>query len=910
MLRQVLPKLNEEIRQDIESDTDYYLQVLLELSHRGVLSYDVDGNTIGFPLPPGGGDNNSLTRQSSNASPTNNANTNSSIAMLQQIPSKLIGKGLHGSSETSARRRMNVLKWSLDIMPSWVCKNINDLSPSQPESTGILKTSAGDACKTTVKGMRTRDNDDHGCNGVGDVQLNQSRQVDIDDDERCSECIESRTAYLALDVLLSGSGKVSDNGISDRNDSVDQKRTTKQWLPCQAAYAGSHQGREVRYGKLSNETLAKIPLDILKALDLDRGNNSTNKSNGTKLPHRRLFLHQALAIESTIMNIHTVVQTATGSGKSLCFLVPVLAKAMLSLQEGKAVSAALLLFPTKALAQDQLTKIVAILNTMDQNPIRVGVIDGDTPHSQREEIATSCQIILTNPDTLHAAILPNWKKNRAYQLLLSRVTTVVVDEAHVYEGGFGAHVSLVLSRLLRICRVASSPSNTGNNVTSSSTSISFIACSATMIHPEEHFRLLCPIGKDEQVCVLASGDDGSPCPPKHFFVWNPPILDVNGISTGSVFLPKKNDSDETVVPVVDNACKSDKETSDSSLVCAGEVVDIHIGQRKKKRKVYNSSETTQRSNLFTRRRHAADETAFLLAKAITAGVRTIAFCKTRSLVEWVYNACLALLRADPVTSALSSQVESYRGGYTAEARRSIEERLFHRKLIGVVGTCALELGVDVGGVDLTLHTGYPGSISSLLQQSGRAGREKSGLSESSCAIMVCFSSPSEQYIWKNPTCLLSRGVDAPPSLPINDTVLHGHLLCAGEEFPLTGDKPVSYLLNENSPDESSFCCPSDCDLFGGPSNGYYESVNALAKSGHLSRKKVQTYETIYSTHPVLKNSWKRVSLRSIEPVSYSIVDLSHNLQAGKTDKLHHQAAVLDTIPYSRVFYHAFPGAIL
>jgi len=65
------------------------------------------------------------------------------------------------------------------------------------------------------------------------------------------------------------------------------------------------------------------------------------------------------------------------------------------------------------------------------------------------------------------------------------------------------------------------------------------------------------------------------------------------------------------------------------------------------------------------------------------------------------------------------------------------------------------------------------------------------------------------------------------------------------------------LLNENSPDESSFCCQSDCDLFGGPSNGYYESVNTLAKSGHLSRKKVQTYETIYSTHPVLKNSWKR-----------------------------------------------------
>lgn len=150
----------------------------------------------------------------------------------------------------------------------------------------------------------------------------------------------------------------------------------------------------------------------------------------------------------------------------------------------------------------------------------------------------------------------------------------------------------------------------------------------------------------------------------------------------------------------------------------------------------------QHSNLFTRRRHAADETAFLLAKAISAGVRTIAFCKTRSLVEWVYERTLSILQSSPITEALASKVESYRGGYTAEARRSIEERLFQRKLIGVVGTCALELGVDVGGVDLTLHTGYPGSISSLLQQSGRAGRGKVGRNATtpSCAIMVslCF----------------------------------------------------------------------------------------------------------------------------------------------------------------------------
>lgn len=323
-----------------------------------------------------------------------------------------------------------------------------------------------------------------------------------------------------------------------------------------------------------------------------------------------------------------------------------------------------------------------------------------------------------------------------------------------------------------------------------------------------------------------------------------------GISIESVFLPKRatNETNE----------KSDDDHSNNALVGKRHVVNIPIGKRKKKRKrTFNSEEYTQPSSLFTRRRHAADETAFLLAKAISTGIRTIAFCKTRSLVEWVYERTLAILQSNPQTMVLSSKVESYRGGYTAEARRSIEERLFNRKLIGVVGTNALELGVDVGGVALTLHCGYPGSISSLLQQSGRAGREKNGSNEPSCAVMVSFSSPSEQYIWKHPKCLLSRGVDAPPTLPINSTVMQGHLLCAGEEFPLTGDQPVSSLLNEISVDERF---PADCELFG---SSYTDNVDYLATSGLLSCQKVSVVSScqkngrphgdsisVYTTHPV------------------------------------------------------------
>lgn len=127
--------------------------------------------------------------------------------------------------------------------------------------------------------------------------------------------------------------------------------------------------------------------------------------------------------------------------------------------------------------------------------------------------------------------------------------------------------------------------------------------------------------------------------------------------------------------------------------------------------------------------------------------------------------------------------------------------------------------------------------------------------------MVCFSSPSEQYIWKNPQSLLSKaGVDAPPALPINGTVMQGHLLCAGEEFPLTGERPVSCLLNETK----SRTFPADCDILGPCLNAYNENVEYLVKKGLLSCKQVSVvsgYQTItksnavdsisvYSTHPV------------------------------------------------------------
>jgi len=295
------------------------------------------------------------------------------------------------------------------------------------------------------------------------------------------------------------------------------------------------------------------------------------------------------------------------------------------------------------------------------------------------------------------------------------------------------------------------------------------------------------------------------------------------------------------------------------------------------------------------------------------GIRCIAFCKTRSLCEWVYERCISELRSTTASSGnnLSKKVESYRGGYSSEARRSIEKKLFKEELLAVVATSALELGVDIGGIDLTLHCGYPGSISSLMQQSGRAGRG----GKPSASVMVCFSSPSEQHFWRFPKTLLTNGLDAPPAVPVNAGLLQNHLLCAGKEYPLVGENSITKLLTSErkKPLQSKMI---DRALFAGAL--YDECIDKLLRDRLVTEGKNTVADgedgkdqmiTTYSTHPSVDKPWARVSLRSIEPIAYQIVDLNHNLQGGRTDTIN-ENAVMDTIPYSRVFYHAFPGAVI
>ena len=778
------------------SQNQQIIEHIPELAEHGVLQLlgNVDAKTvagthvtIGFPLPP-----------SMEQSPE-----------VQQA-FKTVGT-LHGSTKTAAKRRLAALKRSLKQRSKMrVC-----LAGQLQVNEESLHT--GDLNDPSKKQILQLLEDEHGS-----------------EEENHNELLkEEKEARQALDFHFNFKA-VKLKGSQNNNSKI---LTLDHVLPKQASYAGSHSARTSSYASLSTEISNMIPVSLLDAFGLERLGLCGRISK-----RRKLYRHQATAIESAMMNRHTIVCTGTGSGKSLCFLIPVLAEAM------TAGRTSVLMFPTKALAQDQMSKLTDILTAHSElcDHIRPGILDGDISHSDRSDVAKNCNIILTNPDTLHAAILPGWKG--IYKKLLGKIKYIVIDEAHMYDGVFGAHVAMVMSRLIRICAVCSGSIDKPMMPT-------FLACSATMSSPEQHLRLLCPIAPTEKVTLVLPDDDGSPRASKHFIVWNPPILDINGVSTGRVTVVQSKKSINTVVTQTTN------EPSHLPSVRFNDVEGVILMDDNEAEYSSPTDNTCRQSGTSSHhnvmqlyRRHSADETALLLARAVACNVRCIAFCKTRNLVEWVYERTIQALKSDPLTVSLADKIESYRGGYTADVRRKIEQRLFKGELTGVVGTSALELGVDIGGIELTLHCGYPSSFASLLQQAGRAGRGVTKLQVPSLAIMVCFNSPAEQHLWRHPKNFLSRGLELPISMPINVGLIRGHLLCAGAEYPLTGQFPVTKLF-ETHEENYSTIVPNDFELFGSRES-FESALTTLKLEGLMKEKEYQVSSneissiSTFKTHPV------------------------------------------------------------
>ena len=314
----------------------------------------------------------------------------------------------------------------------------------------------------------------------------------------------------------------------------------------------------------------------------------------------------------------------------------------------------------------------------------------------------------------------------------------------------------------------------------------------------------------------------------------------------------------------------------------------------------NKTPSTTAAVIVPRRTSTIWETSVLFALLMRKHLRTLAFCRTRKLVELVLSYTLRDLEASGLGRPQDSVV-SYRGGYTKEERRKIEADLFSGRVLGVAATCALELGIDVGALDITLHMGFPGTFSSLWQQAGRAGRS----GKEALSIVTCFDCPIDQYFARNPSMLFNSPVE-PAVLDVHNThVLFSHMLCAASEVALNYDFKIPSNSSINADNVIS-----DYDIWG--EEQYREVLQYLVKAGKVhqvqSTGSSRSMSALRSVAPVdyCVVQWKlsagsqraaAISLRMIDPVTIRVLDDSRG------------GVEIDSLGYSRAFYELYEGAI-
>ncbi|MFN2282748.1 MAG: DEAD/DEAH box helicase [Anaerolineales bacterium] len=398
-----------------------------------------------------------------------------------------------------------------------------------------------------------------------------------------------------------------------------------------------------------------------------------------------LYQHQFLAWEMIDSGQNVVLATGTASGKSLAYQLPIL-----NAQYRDSDSTALLLFPTKALARDQLEWF------KDFPRSKPGAYDGDTPQQHRKKIRDESNIVISNPDMLHLGILPyhtNWIR------FLSNLRFIVLDEIHIYRGVFGSHVANLIRRLKRLTEHYGSAPR-------------FILTSATIGNPKELAEGL--ILEDFQLVDRGTSSRGA----KHFLFYNPPVIDQKLGLRASM---------------------------------QGEAVRL------------------------------ADD-------LISGGFQTILFGRSRRSVEFM----LARLQAQ--SKLPDGALRAYRSGYLPSHRREIESNLRSGIIRGITATSALELGIDIGGLDASILAGFPGTIAGAWQQAGRAGRSD----KTSLAILVASPNPLDQYLARNPEYFFDRNPENGLIDAENLLIALAHIQCAAFELPFTEGSSYGSF----SPDET------------------------------------------------------------------------------------------------------------
>ena len=475
----------------------------------------------------------------------------------------------------------------------------------------------------------------------------------------------------------------------------------------------------------------------------------------------QLYSHQAAAWQAAQARQHVAVVTPTASGKSLCYTLPVLTAAM------RDNAKALYLFPTKALAQDQVAELLEI-NQAGNLGVKAFTFDGDTPGDARQAIRLHGDVVVSNPDMLHQAILPHHTK---WAQFFENLRYVVIDEVHTYRGVFGSHVANVLRRLKRVCAFY--------GVTPQ-----FILCSATIGNPKEHAEALI---EDK---VTAITESGAPSGDKHVLLWNPPVINPD------------------------------------------------LGLRASAR-----SQTNRIARL-----------------AIKAGMKTLVFAQSRTMVEVLTKYLKDVFDHDP---RKSPRIRAYRGGYLPKERRAAERDMRAGTIDGIVSTSALELGVDIGSLDVVVLNGYPGSVAGTWQRFGRAGRRQ----QAALGVLVASSDPLDQYLVRHPEFFQAAPPEHARIHPDQPLILLDHIRCAAFELPFVGN-----------------------EIFGNDAAAPW--LDVLMEDGVLHREG-DRWEWIADSYPA-----NAVSLRSVADGNFVVVDRTGGKQT-----------ILAEVDFSAAAVTLYEGAI-
>ncbi|WP_295430484.1 DEAD/DEAH box helicase [uncultured Thiodictyon sp.] len=459
----------------------------------------------------------------------------------------------------------------------------------------------------------------------------------------------------------------------------------------------------------------------------------------------QLYAHQREAFDLARAGRHLVVATPTASGKTLCYNLPVLDAV---LRGGKK---ALYLFPTKALAQDQVAELIELgraLKDAGADGVRAYTFDGDTPGDARKAVRTRGDIVVSNPDMLHQAILPHHTK---WAQFFEGLAFVVVDELHSYRGVFGSHVANVFRRLKRVCRFYG-------------VSPTFIFTSATIGNPAELAGRLC----GETVTALI--ESGAPQGERHLLLWNPPVINP----------------------------------------------DLGI------------------------RASARSQTTRIARMAAKVGLKAIVFARSRLMVEVITKYLKDVFDKDP---RHPPRVLAYRGGYLPSERRAAEQAMRAGRVDLVVSTSALELGMDIGALDVAILNGYPGTVAATWQRLGRAGRRL----RPSLGVLVATSDPLDQYLVRHPEFFFGASPEQARIHPDQLLILLEQVRCAAFELPFR-----------------------DGETFGAEDLG--EMLSYLRDEGVLQRQGDQWF-WVADSYPA-----NAVSLRSVAEGNFVVIDTTGGAQ--------------------------------